>query len=75
MLIGVSAMFQYLMGLYEVADFTGELVAKISTTPWVVFLVINVIIFVLGTFVYESSWGGDKFKAAGNSDTDIVLDM
>jgi hypothetical protein len=30
-------------------------------------------IFVLGTFVYEATWGGDKFKAAGNSDTDIVL--
>jgi hypothetical protein len=30
-------------------------------------------IFVLGTFVYESTWGGEKFKAAGNSDTDIVL--
>ena len=51
LLIGVSAMFQYLMGLYEVADFTGNLVAKISTTPWVVFLVINVILFVLGTFM------------------------
>ena len=51
LLIGVSAMFQYLMGLYEVADFTGNLVAKISTTPWIVFLVINVILFVLGTFM------------------------
>ena len=51
LLIGVSSMFQYLMGLYEVADFTGALVAKISTTPWVVFLVINVILFVLGTFM------------------------
>ena len=30
-------------------------------------------IFVLGTFVYEASFGGDKFKAAGNSDSDIVL--
>ena len=30
-------------------------------------------IFVLGTFVYEASWGGEKFKAAGNSDTDIAL--
>jgi TRAP-type C4-dicarboxylate transport system permease large subunit len=51
LLIGVSAMFQYLMGLYEVADFTGNLVATISTTPWIVFLVINVILFVLGTFM------------------------
>jgi hypothetical protein len=30
-------------------------------------------IFVLGTFVYEATWGGDKLKAAGNSDSDIVL--
>ena len=51
LLIGVSAMFQYLMGLYEVADFMGELLAKMSTTPWVVFLLINVLLFILGTFM------------------------
>ncbi|MCC6195730.1 MAG: TRAP transporter large permease subunit, partial [Burkholderiales bacterium] len=51
LLIGVSAMFQYLMGLYSVADFMGELIASVSTTPWVVFLMINVILFVLGTFM------------------------
>ena len=51
LLIGVSAMFQYLMGLYEVADFMGALIANLSTTPWVVFLLINVILFVLGTFM------------------------
>ena len=28
LLIGVSAMFQYLMGLYEVADFMGGLIAS-----------------------------------------------
>ena len=44
-------MFQYLMGLYEVAGFMGELISGISTTPWVVFLLINVILFVLGTFM------------------------
>jgi tripartite ATP-independent transporter DctM subunit len=51
LLIGVSSMFQYLMGLYEVADFMGDLIAKISTTPWVVFLLINVLLFILGTFM------------------------
>jgi tripartite ATP-independent transporter DctM subunit len=51
LLIGVSAMFQYLMGLYEVADFMGGLLSSMSTTPWVVFLLINVILFVLGTFM------------------------
>jgi len=51
LLIGVSAMFQYLMGLYEVADFMGELISHLSTTPWIVFLLINVILFALGTFM------------------------
>jgi len=51
LLIGVSAMFQYLMGLYEVADFMSGLIANLSTTPWIVFLLINVILFVLGTFM------------------------
>ena len=51
LLIGVSSMFQYLMGLYEVADFMGAVIANVSSTPWVVFLLINVILFVLGTFM------------------------
>ena len=51
LLIGVSTMFQYLMGLYEVADFAGELMSRVSTQPWVIFLLINVILFVLGTFM------------------------
>ena len=51
LLIGVSTMFQYLMGLYEVADFAGSLMNNVSTQPWVIFLLINVILFVLGTFM------------------------
>ena len=51
LLIGVSTMFQYLMGLYSVAEFMAELIAQVSTTPWIVFLLINVILFVLGTFM------------------------
>lgn len=51
LLIGVSTMFQYLMGLYEVADFAGDLMNKVSSQPWVIFLLINVILFVLGTFM------------------------
>ena len=51
LLIGVSTMFQYLMGLYEVADLAGNLMGKVSTQPWVIFLLINVILFVLGTFM------------------------
>ncbi|MDA9426780.1 MULTISPECIES: TRAP transporter large permease [Bradyrhizobium] len=51
LLIGVSTMFQYLMGLYEVADLAGEMMSKVSTQPWVVFLLINIVLFVLGTFM------------------------
>ncbi|PWC55260.1 TRAP transporter large permease [Azospirillum sp. TSO22-1] len=55
LLIGVSTMFQYLMGLYEVADMTGELLAHVSTNPIVIFLLINVILFLLGTFMDMAS--------------------
>ena len=55
LLIGVSTMFQYLMGLYEVADMTGELMASISSNPFIVFLLINVILFLLGTFMDMAS--------------------
>lgn len=55
LLIGVSTMFQYLMGLYEVADMTGTVMASLSTNPWVVFLLINVILFLLGTFMDMAS--------------------
>lgn len=55
LLIGVSTMFQYLMGLYSVADLAGEAMAGISTNPWVVFFLINFILFVLGTFMDMAS--------------------
>jgi len=55
LLIGVSATFQYLIGLYSVADLTGRWIASISTEPWVVFLLVNVILFLLGTFMDMAS--------------------
>ena len=55
LLIGVSATFQYLIGLYGVADLTGRWIASISTEPWVVFLLVNLILFVLGTFMDMAS--------------------
>jgi len=55
LLIGVSGTFQYLIGLYQVADLTGEWMARISTDPWMVFLLINLILFVLGTFMDMAS--------------------
>jgi tripartite ATP-independent transporter DctM subunit len=51
LLIGISSMFGYLIGLYSVAEQTGTLLSGISTSPWVIFLSVNVILFVLGTFL------------------------
>ncbi|WP_137893371.1 TRAP transporter large permease [Ramlibacter sp. 2FC] len=51
LLIGISAAFGYFMALYEVPQKTGELMQMISTSPWVIFLMINVLLFILGTFL------------------------
>ncbi|MGX9934127.1 TRAP transporter large permease [Advenella kashmirensis] len=51
LLIGISATFGYLIGFYGVAEKTGELMASISTSPWAIFLMVNVALFVLGTFL------------------------
>jgi tripartite ATP-independent transporter DctM subunit len=39
------------MALYEVPQKTGELMTSVSSSPWVIFLMINVLLFVLGTFL------------------------
>jgi len=51
LLIGISATFGYLISFYSVAEKTGELMASISTDPWAIFLMVNIILFVLGTFL------------------------
>jgi len=51
LLIGVSAVLGYLMSLYSVAEVTGAAISSITTTPWIVFLLVNVILFLLGTFL------------------------
>jgi tripartite ATP-independent transporter DctM subunit len=51
LLIGISAAFGYFMALYEVPQKTGELMSSVSQTPWVIFLMVNVLLFVLGTFL------------------------
>lgn len=51
LLIGISSMFGYLIGLYGVAEMTGKALAATSSQPWVIFLWVNVILFVLGTFL------------------------
>jgi hypothetical protein len=43
--------FGYFMALYEVPQKTGELMSSVSQTPWVIFLMVNVLLFVLGTFL------------------------
>lgn len=51
LLIGISATFGYLISLYGVAQLTGDALSQISNQPWVIFLLINLILFVLGTFL------------------------
>jgi len=51
LLIGISSAFGYFMALYEVPQKTGELMKSISSEPWVIFLMINVLLFLLGTFL------------------------
>jgi len=51
LLIGISSAFGYFMALYEVPQKTGELMTSTSSAPWVIFLMINLLLFVLGTFL------------------------
>ena len=51
LLIGISSMFGYLIGLYGVAELTGQALSGFSSKPWVIFLCVNIILFVLGTFL------------------------
>jgi tripartite ATP-independent transporter DctM subunit len=51
LLIGISSAFGYFMALYEVPQKTGELMKLVSSTPWVIFLMVNVLLFLLGTFL------------------------
>jgi len=51
LLIGISTMFGYLMSIYGVADMAGDALSNISTTPWVVFLLVDVALFVFGIFL------------------------
>ena len=51
LLIGISAAFGYFMALYEVPQKTGELMQSITSNRWVIFFMINVLLFILGTFL------------------------
>jgi tripartite ATP-independent transporter DctM subunit len=51
LLIGISNVFGYLISLYGVAQLTGQALASLTQSPWLVFLLVNVILFALGTFL------------------------
>jgi len=51
LLIGISSAFGYFMALYEVPQKTGELMQMVSSNPLVIFFLINVLLFILGTFL------------------------
>ena len=51
LLIGISSAFGYFLALYDVPQRTGELMSSITQTPWMIFLMINLMLFVLGTFL------------------------
>jgi tripartite ATP-independent transporter DctM subunit len=51
LLIGISSAFGYFLALYEVPQKTGELMRLVSDSPWIIFLMINVLLFILGTFL------------------------
>jgi tripartite ATP-independent transporter DctM subunit len=51
LLIGISSAFGYLISLYGVAELTGKMLTSLTTEAWLIFLLVNVILFVLGTFL------------------------
>ncbi|MBI3346418.1 MAG: TRAP transporter large permease [Burkholderiales bacterium] len=52
LLIGISAAFGYFMALYEVPQKTGDWLTQLSgNQPWLIFLWVNVLLFLLGTFL------------------------
>lgn len=51
LLIGISNAFGYFMSYYEVPDLAGQWMASVSASPWVIFFLVNIVLFVLGTFL------------------------
>lgn len=51
LLIGVSNILQWQMAYLEIPDLAGEFLTSLTTTPWIMFLMINFILFALGTFM------------------------
>ena len=55
LLIGVSNMFQWQMAYLELPAATADLLLTATNNPWVMFLLINLILFLLGTFMDMAS--------------------
>ena len=51
LLIGISAAFGYFIALYEVPQLTGDWMKSLTNSPWLIFLMVNVLLFMLGTFL------------------------
>ncbi len=51
LLIGISATFGYLISFYGVAEEDGRADGLGLHSPWAIFLMVNIALFVLGTFL------------------------
>jgi tripartite ATP-independent transporter DctM subunit len=51
LLIGISTMFGYLMSLYGVAEMAGDFLSDISSRPWVIFIMVDIMLFIFGIFL------------------------
>jgi len=50
-LVGVSSMFQFIIAILEIPDMTAELMMSATTNPIAMFFLVNLILFLLGTFM------------------------
>ena len=55
LLIGVSNMFQWQMAYLELPDVMANLLLTATNNPWIMFFLINLILFLLGTFMDMAS--------------------
>ena len=51
LLVGISTMFGYLMSIYGVAELAGDALSSISNKPWVVFIMVDIALFLFGIFL------------------------
>jgi tripartite ATP-independent transporter DctM subunit len=51
MLIGVSTILQYMMAILEIPTLTAQMLLGMTDQPWLMFLLINLLLFFLGTFM------------------------